>query len=399
MEIIKTLDGIDFTSFDTFYNSVNGKAYNLNGENPNGAQCWAGVLLLYRHLGQKLSSGGSEHAKDGWLDKQARRQNSGKNFTKITKIEDVQRGDVVFFDDGESGHVAYACGVYDKESMMITIFGQNQNQVSDTKGSPFSVVEYPTDGFLGAYRCEKWMTEADKIDELGTGETLQEPSVVCSQPPLLISPFRSGDLVRIEISRKPVWYSTYPDEIKSVDEAELVKSNVHKVIAYRGTAVMLSTVLTRNTLRRSKYPTTHTVERPIESKYLKHELDTGEQLNLPVHRSPDEPPIFFISDTKKVDLVNNYAIFARLKNGNHLFINNSKYWKMLTGKRTKSSADGVVFGSHSNGSVDPANIIGNDYPQDLKLENPLTSPPIWGKYNHNGHLLYVQLNNHKTLLK
>jgi hypothetical protein len=396
MEIIKTLDDIDFTSFDTFFESVNGKAYNLDGENPNGAQCWAGILLLYRHLSQKLSSGGSENAKDGWLDKQARRQNGGKNFAKITKIEDIKQGDVCFFNDGESGHVAYANGTYDEKTKTIGLFGQNQGEPNDTEGSPFSVIEYPTDGFLGAYRCLKW--NKTESDELGTsteiGTTSKKPTKKAEAKIeldncYLISPFRIGDFVTIKVDDNPVWYDG-----EAVDVNEFNTTNSHKVVAYKGTAVMIRTERVRG---RPKY-----IDRPIESKYLEHILEAGEAINIPVYMSQDEPPLFHISNKRHLALQENFALFVKIEGKDEfLLLNNSNYWKLLTGKH--KGKGGVVFGIHVTEdkdypeypAVDPANILSNE--QSRNVEFDFKHRSIWAKYKHNGQILWVKLNNHVAL--
>jgi hypothetical protein len=381
MEIIKTLDNIDFTSFDTFFDSVNGKAYNLNDENPNGAQCWAGILLLYRHLGQKLSSGGSENAKDGWLDKQARRQNGSKNFTKIAKIKDVIRGDVVFFDDGKAGHVAYVCGTYDQESMSIEILGQNQGIPSDTKGSPFSVVKYSVNGFLGAYRFKGWNIPVEEVDELGTetpkkaekAEKAEKAKPVKKQPAVslaairtiqkdyCVSPFRIGDTVAINLQTNPVWYDGTPVRIHNLN---LVNS--FEVVAYRGTAVMIRLP------KGGRKP----VDRPIESKYLELVCTGDEKVNLPVYGEiTDTEPLFSISNTARIDLLDDRVIRVNVVGEDKpVCLNATENWRLLTGKMRLSRTKTVRKKCQFN-----------------------FDKPIWGSYRHNGLVLWVQLNNHKAM--
>lgn len=160
----RTYDG----SIDTYQNFRDG-TNNTVGYDADGyydRQCWDGVQVFYKRLGMSLSTGNiynsngerEGYAKHCWDDANARAVNTGDQFTQITRIEDVKRGDIVVFNGPfYTGHIAFADEDNNPNKSTIVVWGQNQ--VGDGSGYPFTAKEWNKNYFLGAFRYKGWNVE------------------------------------------------------------------------------------------------------------------------------------------------------------------------------------------------------------------------------------------------
>ena len=152
-----------------------------NTDNEWGRQCWDGVQILYLRLGMSLSTGNVwgydeegnyvrlGYAKYCW-DETARSTNTGTQFTQITRIEDVKRGDVVVFSGPYStGHIAFADEDNNTSKTTITVWGQNQEYHYDqTLGCYewyFTSAEWKKSYFLGAFRYNGWGVRGSEMSQ------------------------------------------------------------------------------------------------------------------------------------------------------------------------------------------------------------------------------------------
>lgn len=96
---------VPISSYNDFYNTVYGNWYNVDGI--YGAQCWDGASLLWHNVtGTYLRTGPNQSAKECWT--YSREFNAGNNFYLIDDVTQIQRGDVLVFGAGSTGHICYA---------------------------------------------------------------------------------------------------------------------------------------------------------------------------------------------------------------------------------------------------------------------------------------------------
>lgn len=147
-------DDVNISSFDAFYDQMNGNGVDVDGW--YGCQCWDGAAVLWYKLGYTLFTGPQGYAYECWtVSKDA--NTHPPTITQITDKKDIKRGDVVVFNwtlNGYAGHIAYAFEDYKDGSMRF--FGQNQEGGSPATGWPFTVDEIGTATILGAFRYDKW---------------------------------------------------------------------------------------------------------------------------------------------------------------------------------------------------------------------------------------------------
>lgn len=136
---------------------------NLDGDhiytadNMKHHNCWDGTALLWQQIGRSLMTGNG-CASGCWTLK--RDINAGKDFTLITKLADVKRGDVMVFSTGTYGHIGFADENYNG-SGCIRLLGQNQGGTpkSAKGGAGFNVITMSTQTFLGAFRFNNWKVQ------------------------------------------------------------------------------------------------------------------------------------------------------------------------------------------------------------------------------------------------
>jgi len=170
---------IPIDSYKSFRNHVLGKAYNTDGA--HGAQCWDGANILWLRATERrlLTKSGGGCARDCW--NVSRIDNAGTEFELITDINSVQQGDVVVFDGGNNGHIAFADEDYNG-SGKLNILGQNQGNnrtpVYDSCGcyeSAFNIFLRSTSDFIGAFRYKEWGDdECPKDDECPEIKSIDE---------------------------------------------------------------------------------------------------------------------------------------------------------------------------------------------------------------------------------
>lgn len=142
-------------NYDAFRGTVLGKGYDIDGA--YGYQCWDGTALLWQQIGRSPMTGNG-CAYGCWTLKKD--VNAGKDFTLITKLADVKRGDVMVFSTGTYGHIGFADENYNG-SGSIKLLGQNQGGTPKNAkgGAGFNVITMSTQTFLGAFRFNNWKVE------------------------------------------------------------------------------------------------------------------------------------------------------------------------------------------------------------------------------------------------
>lgn len=151
-------DNVNISSYDAFFNQMNGNGVDVDGY--YGYQCWDGCAVLWYRLGWTLYTGTQGYAYECWA--QSRDANTHPpTITQITNLNDVKRGDIVVFAPntpsfGEAGHIGFANADY-TGGTYLPIFAQNQGAGSGIQGKPFNVENLDIlDGFLGAFRYDAW---------------------------------------------------------------------------------------------------------------------------------------------------------------------------------------------------------------------------------------------------
>lgn len=144
---------VNIANYDAFRNNVLGKGFDIDGY--YGWQCWDGAALLWQQIGKTLSTGGTGAAKGCWTN--ARDINAGTDFTLVTNVRDVKRGDVVVYGGGQWGHIGFADADYNGGTWISTL-GQNQGgNPGPNGGSSFNVTNVAANNFLGAFRFKRWI--------------------------------------------------------------------------------------------------------------------------------------------------------------------------------------------------------------------------------------------------
>ena len=120
-----------------------------------GNQCWDLCALLWYQYGLRLATGPGHHAYECWTN--SRDFNARTPFTKVYRIEDVKRGDVIVFNHHGSytdGHICFADEDYNGGGR-LNCLGQNQGQ-GNGYGKSANIVRFNVYHFIGAFRNTKW---------------------------------------------------------------------------------------------------------------------------------------------------------------------------------------------------------------------------------------------------
>lgn len=175
---------VDISSYDAFRNATLGNGYDV--DNSHGYQCWDLGAELWGNTGNYvypyLSTGGTGYAYGIWS---ARIQNAGNDFTLITSVTDVKRGDMLVLDRGrfagdDSGHNGFADEDYNGTNT-ISMLGQNQVNPNPTTGHVTTIDPMDITKFLGAFRYNAWFTPPTPIVVRNTHSKSKFPWVIYSR--------------------------------------------------------------------------------------------------------------------------------------------------------------------------------------------------------------------------
>lgn len=155
------LNGVDFSTYDTFKRSVEGQGWDLDGY--WGAQCWDGSNMIYQHVGMRLRTasyyGGDAYVYTCWTWEACRNYNGSGYFSLVADKTQLKKGDVIIWSDqvatGFTGHTGYANEDYNGTNSISTL-SQNWRNPSEVRGSAFSVDNISLNAFLGAFRYSGW---------------------------------------------------------------------------------------------------------------------------------------------------------------------------------------------------------------------------------------------------
>lgn len=154
---------VNVSSYDNFRNAIMGNGYEV--DYLYGAQCIDLFKLLNYNLGYSspyAKTGPNGYVSECWTVTESRTWNASDKYDLITNIADLKRGDMVIMNGTSSnppGHNSFCDADYGTYSGYIPMVGQNQG------GTPFpgggavtSVLNWPLDNFLGAFRLKAWHT-------------------------------------------------------------------------------------------------------------------------------------------------------------------------------------------------------------------------------------------------
>lgn len=119
-----------------------------------GNQCWDVCALLWYQYGLRLQTGNGK-AWGCWVLKQD--DNARPPFSKVTRLQDVKRGDCIVLGQAGSyatGHICFADEDYNG-SIYLSCLGQNQGQ-GISSGTPSNIVRMSMNQFLGGFRNSNW---------------------------------------------------------------------------------------------------------------------------------------------------------------------------------------------------------------------------------------------------
>lgn len=138
--------------------------HGVNVDWKHGNQCWDVCALLWYQYGLTLQTGNGM-AYGCWTLKAD--QNARPPFVKITRKQDIKRGDCVVFNKVGSyytGHIAFADQDY-RGSNSLLCLGQNQGQ-GIGKGTPSNIKPMNLANFLGAFRNTKWADAPEPLPKV-----------------------------------------------------------------------------------------------------------------------------------------------------------------------------------------------------------------------------------------
>lgn len=147
-------------SFESFKSAVNGNSYDVDGV--AGCQCVDLSKLINWNLGfpsPYYDTGGTGYAWGGWTVPSARNFNAGSEYTLVTSVQDIKKGDMIVMDATSSnpaGHVTFANEDYNGTSS-LSCLGQNQGgDPAPGGGTTVNIANLGLGQFLGAFRLKKW---------------------------------------------------------------------------------------------------------------------------------------------------------------------------------------------------------------------------------------------------
>ena len=157
---------ISTVTYDSFRQSALnqaalGQGYDVDGY--YGYQCWDMAAELWMNLpafsGGTLwpKTGPNGYAEECWTV--SRVENAGTDFTLITSITSLKRGDVIVIGPSaisSTGHIAFCDENYRGSDMYL--LGQNQVDPNLVTGHIPTVTEVDISAFLGAFRYNGWTT-------------------------------------------------------------------------------------------------------------------------------------------------------------------------------------------------------------------------------------------------
>lgn len=123
-----------------------------------GYQCWDLAAELWQNIG--FPSGYPQTGPNSWAEEcwtVSRNANMGTEFTPVTNISDLKRGDVIVIGPSVisyTGHIAFCDENYRGANMYL--LGQNQVNPNFTTGHIPTVTEINISAFLGAFRYTRW---------------------------------------------------------------------------------------------------------------------------------------------------------------------------------------------------------------------------------------------------
>lgn len=140
----------DFTTFDSFIQSTNGRTI---GE----GECWDYINLIWNHLGSKYwtyppsdPSATNHGVKWGVLNSEALAANQITGLTFISDKTQLKRGDIVITTTGTYGHGGFINSDYNGD-YLYQFYSQNYNYRESVALDTYSLTD-----FAGAFRVDDW---------------------------------------------------------------------------------------------------------------------------------------------------------------------------------------------------------------------------------------------------
>lgn len=153
-------------SIENFKNYTLGKCFNTDGA--YGAQCWDLADLFWQnYAGRRFSTCGTGVAK-GAVNDGCWQINAQDDFYYTTLTSEIIPGSVLVFNNGYTGHVAFALG-YPHDGY-VAVLGQNQGGGRcDGGGSSTNIINISLKYFAGAFTPKSYVktTEENKTNTSG----------------------------------------------------------------------------------------------------------------------------------------------------------------------------------------------------------------------------------------
>lgn len=147
---------VPHSTYQEWRNATLGNGYNVDGW--YGNQCWDFCALLWYQYNLRLITkpAGNGGAADCWLV--SKDANAKRPFIKITRKQDIKKGDVIVWNRGvygsTTGHIAFADEDYHGNS--IRTLAQVPSRQPLYENSPVYTPTWTLDYFLGAFRNTMW---------------------------------------------------------------------------------------------------------------------------------------------------------------------------------------------------------------------------------------------------
>ena len=144
---------------DALARASQGLGYDVDNAYGYQQLCWDLCAELWQNIGFPSGypqTGPQHYVKECWTV--SRLANAGNDFSLITNITDLKRGDVIVLDGSPisaTGHIAFCDENYNGTTNM-PLLGQNQVDPNFTTGHIPTITNLSISAFLGAFRYNAW---------------------------------------------------------------------------------------------------------------------------------------------------------------------------------------------------------------------------------------------------
>lgn len=159
---------VDISTPEAFINATYGQCIYLN--NPYGSQCYnTTALLMENQVGYYPSTCGTGGAKGIWYCRETNSRGNGMTYYRyVENPEELRKGDIANFDNGEYGHTGMVAGdpFYRSGVLYIPLYSTNQGGKNcEFGGQASNIINVSANHFIGALRWSGWDYLFDKPND------------------------------------------------------------------------------------------------------------------------------------------------------------------------------------------------------------------------------------------